>query len=61
MDQESNLLYPQNFASRNLESFRKHDLTLSSNFREKLYSCVFDVNSGIKDAILLAKEEENDI
>jgi hypothetical protein len=61
MGQESNLLYPQNFASRNLESFRKYDLTLSSNFREKHYSCAFDVNSGISDAILVAKEEENDI
>jgi len=59
--QESNLLYPQNFASRNLESFRKYDLTLSSNFREKHFLCAFDVNSGITDAILVAKEEENDI
>ena len=57
---DSSLLKPQTFGSLNVDLFRKTDLTLSSNFRENLFSCVFDVNSGIEDAILSAKGDTDE-
>jgi dTDP-4-dehydrorhamnose reductase len=55
------LLMPRAFADLNNEEHRKFDLTLSSEFRGSLFSTVFDVNSGIKDAILDAKADQNEL
>lgn len=55
------LLSSQVFAKLETELYRKLDLTLSSGVRESLYKCVFDVNSGIEDAILNAKADENEL
>ena len=55
------LLSSQMFGGLNTELYRKLDLTLSSRIRESLYKCVFDINSGISDAIQKAKAGENEL
>lgn len=57
----SELLSSQMFGELESELYRKLDLTLSSGFRKSLYECAFDVNSGISDAILKAKVDENEL
>ena len=58
---KSGLLSSQIFGELETEGYRKLDLTLSSGVRESLYKCAFDVNSGIKDAILNAKKDKNEL
>jgi dTDP-4-dehydrorhamnose reductase len=53
------LLLTQFFRDLENEGHRKLDLTLSSEVRESFFKCVFDVNSGIRDAILNAKADNN--
>ena len=61
MEGKGELLSSEMFGEIETELYRKLDLTLSSGFRKNLYECAFDVNSGIRDAILIAKEDENEI
>jgi dTDP-4-dehydrorhamnose reductase len=59
MSATNKLVSDQAFKELADQGNRKSDLTLSSEVRESLYKCVFDVNLGIKDAILHAKADEN--
>jgi len=54
------LLSSSVFGDLGIEGYRKSDLTLSSEIRESLFNCSFDVNSGIRDAILDVKADENE-
>jgi len=61
MEGKGELLSSEMFGDIETELYRKLNLTLSSGFRKNLYECAFDVNSGIRDAILIAKEDENEL
>lgn len=61
LGQQNGMISNQVSKKLDIEFYRKKDLTLSSNVRESLYKCSFDINSGIKDAILRAKADEYEL
>jgi dTDP-4-dehydrorhamnose reductase len=61
LSQQNGTLSNQVFRKLETVSYRKLDLTLSSGSRESLYNCIFDINSGIQDAILSAKADEHEL
>lgn len=61
MGAQGGLLVSQNFADLENEGNRKMDLTLSSEVRKSLFKCVFDINLGVRDAILKAKAGQNEL
>ena len=54
-------LSPQNFGDLESVGPRKLDLTLSSRARKSIYQSIFDIDSGIGDAILNAKVEKSEL
>lgn len=52
-----NLLSIRKIGADNFNGLMKQDLTLTSNFRDKLYACLYDVDLGIKDSLMIASEE----
>lgn len=61
MGEHAGKLSRLSFSEMKGEEYRKLDLTLSSGVRKSHYRCAFDVKSGIRDAILNAKAEENEV
>ena len=61
MGEHAGKLSRLSFSEMKGEEYRKLDLTLSSRVRKSHYRCAFDVKSGIRDAILNAKAEENEV
>lgn len=55
------LLTSHEIGNEETYSFQKLDLTLSSEIRESLFKCNFDVMSGVRDAIINAKGDENEL
>ena len=59
--QHSGQLTRQMFQGFETQSHPKLDLTLSSEIRKALYTCTFDIGSGIRDAILDVKADRNEL
>ena len=61
MDPHNGRLTSQKFGDLETAAHQKLDLTLSSRTRKSIYQSVFDIDLGIRDAILNAKVEKSEL
>jgi dTDP-4-dehydrorhamnose reductase len=61
MDHHNGRLTRQNIGDLEPTAHRKLDLTLSSKTRKSIYQSVFDIDLGIRDAILNAKVDKSEL